>query len=89
MSLPPWFTSLYRLTLRSVSASALHQPRAVRSLRRLWRPVFEDAAHATKHAEFSTGTNAEAAESWLKEWQIRSVCFTFILLPCYLKLVHI
>lgn len=57
--LHPSFTSLYRLFLRTVSASVLHQPRAVADLRALWRPVFKDAAK--QH-------NPE----WLKTWDKRA-----------------
>ena len=42
--LPPSFTSLYRLFLRTSSTSVLHQNAARKQLRQLFRPVFDAAA---------------------------------------------
>ncbi|KAM6494008.1 hypothetical protein JOM56_010369 [Amanita muscaria] len=55
------FTSLYRLFLRTVSASVLHHPQATRNLRRLWRPVFEAGARVQQ----------SPCDSWLKLWNSR------------------
>jgi len=51
--------SLYRLTLRAISASVLHQPSAARNMRLLYRPIFEDAA--TRLADPS-------ARDWKAHW---------------------
>lgn len=58
MPLPPSFTSLYRLTLRALSASVSHESRRVRQLRALWRPVFDGHArllHRLEKAEEPEG----------------------------------
>jgi len=42
--LPPSFTSLYRLFLRTSSAAVLHHEAATRYVRTLWKPTFREAA---------------------------------------------
>ncbi|KAJ7647714.1 hypothetical protein FB45DRAFT_206925, partial [Roridomyces roridus] len=68
--LPPDFTSLYRLFLRTSAASVLHQPRATRYLRKLWRPTFEDAARATSQLQ-NQSHNRNELERWLESWHLR------------------
>ncbi|KAJ6497431.1 hypothetical protein C8R45DRAFT_127037 [Mycena sanguinolenta] len=73
MPLPPDLTSLYRLFLRTSSASVLHQNRGTRTLRRLWRPAFEDAARITNQLQtnsVSTDRRKEL-EIWLQAWHLR------------------
>ncbi|KIK68853.1 hypothetical protein GYMLUDRAFT_152993 [Collybiopsis luxurians FD-317 M1] len=72
-SLPSTFTSLYRLFLRTCSASVLHQNLATRHLRALWRPIFSDAAKVVKRLQTSDISPSERAglEKWLKDWDER------------------
>lgn len=51
MSTTKEFRSLYRLTLRALSASVLHQPAATRNLRSTFQGVFRD--HAAKLSTLS------------------------------------
>ncbi|KAF9059774.1 hypothetical protein BDP27DRAFT_1238110 [Rhodocollybia butyracea] len=70
MPLPPSFTSLYRLFLRTSSTSVLHQSLATRNLRSLWRPVFADAAQViTRLKNSQTSSDRETLENWLKNWE--------------------
>ncbi|KAJ7503192.1 hypothetical protein B0H11DRAFT_1988210 [Mycena galericulata] len=73
MSLPPSFTSLYRLFLRTAAASVLHQARATKALRKLWRPPFEDAAYVTARLQNDSlsSTNRNDLEVWLRAWHLR------------------
>ncbi|KAJ7579008.1 hypothetical protein C8J56DRAFT_796553 [Mycena floridula] len=68
-SLPPTFTSLYRLLLRTASASVLHHQAAKINLRRLYRPTFEDAAQVVRRLEQKPGD--PVLENWLKLWNER------------------
>ncbi|KAF9267470.1 hypothetical protein L218DRAFT_855372 [Marasmius fiardii PR-910] len=71
----PTFTSLYRLLLRTVSASVLHHKLATRNLRQLWRPVFDDAAHAMRELEKANDTGnlskSRQLQEWLDSWEKR------------------
>ncbi|KAJ7133742.1 hypothetical protein C8R43DRAFT_644917 [Mycena crocata] len=71
--LPSEFTSLYRLFLRTAAASVLHQPQATKSLRKLWRPVFEDAARVTTRlqADALSAAYRNDLEIWLQTWHLR------------------
>ncbi|KAJ7750093.1 hypothetical protein DFH07DRAFT_746435 [Mycena maculata] len=73
MTLPPDLTSLYRLFLRTSAASVLHQSRATRALRKLWRPTFEDAASVTAglQNEALSAVNRNDHEIWLQSWHLR------------------
>lgn len=73
MVLPHSFTSLYRLFLRTASASVLHHRAATRNLRALWRPVFEGGANATKQLQQLEGDDVarQGLETFLKEWNVR------------------
>lgn len=73
-SLPPSLTSLYRIFLRTISASVLHQPRSTRSIRYLYRPEFEAAANVIHKLQAETLDSNERVklESWLKVWNTRS-----------------
>ncbi|KAF8312209.1 hypothetical protein DL93DRAFT_1325060 [Clavulina sp. PMI_390] len=65
MSLPPSFRSLYRITLRALSASVAHHRAAARNMRRLYRPTFDQAA-----AVHMSPASMERA-SWLAEFDKR------------------
>ncbi|KAJ4468296.1 hypothetical protein J3R30DRAFT_1696558 [Lentinula aciculospora] len=67
--LPPSFTSLYRLFLRTSSASVLHQSLAVKNIRSLWRPIFADAAHVFK--KLQANPSDQALQNWLTDWETR------------------
>ncbi|KIJ66064.1 hypothetical protein HYDPIDRAFT_87182 [Hydnomerulius pinastri MD-312] len=49
--LPSSFKSLYRLVLRTTSASVLHHTTPRRSIRKLWRPVFDGAVQAIRNLQ--------------------------------------
>ncbi|TFK45018.1 hypothetical protein BDQ12DRAFT_673958 [Crucibulum laeve] len=70
--LPPAFTSLYRLFLRTSSASVLHHRKATRNLRTLYRPTFDAGAQVTKQLQNATDAiSREKLERWLKIWNQR------------------
>ncbi|RDB24877.1 hypothetical protein Hypma_007432 [Hypsizygus marmoreus] len=71
--LPASFTGLYRLFLRTCSASVLHHRVGTRNLRRLWRPTFDVAANVTRQLENNSQNNLEQAqlEEWLHKWEQR------------------
>lgn len=72
--LPPSLTSLYRIFLRTISASVLHQSRSTRTIRRLYRPEFEAAANVARKLQVEKLKSAERVklESWLEVWNARS-----------------
>jgi hypothetical protein len=73
LPLPESFTSLYRLFLRAASASVLHHPPAVRNVRSLWRPAFEDGVRAIRYIErVGNDGQVDATLDWYKEWTTRS-----------------
>ncbi|OSC98416.1 hypothetical protein PYCCODRAFT_1375217 [Trametes coccinea BRFM310] len=51
IALPSTFRSHYRLFLRAISASVLAHPDATARLRKLWRPVFDEAANVIQQIE--------------------------------------
>ena len=63
--LPMKFRSVYRLFLRALSASVLHHPAATTNLRRLYRPVFVEAAAVCRSLD------TPAAQRWMSEWHQR------------------
>ncbi|KAK7052851.1 hypothetical protein VNI00_004170 [Paramarasmius palmivorus] len=67
--LPPTFTSLYRLFLRTTSASVLHHTSATRNLRQLWKPVFSNAAQNIKKLE--QDPSRQEIQQWLDKWEKR------------------
>ncbi|KAJ7286924.1 hypothetical protein C8J57DRAFT_1215219 [Mycena rebaudengoi] len=71
--LPPTFTSIYRLFLRTSSASVLHHGSSTSNLRKLWRPAFEDAARVIGELQNSSLTTARRGELefWLQAWNLR------------------
>lgn len=75
---PPTFYSLYRLLLRSTSASVLSQPHATSTLRSLWRPVFVQAASIMARYMDTrlrpSRIRRNALNEWLREWDRRSKC---------------
>lgn len=75
--LPPSFTNVYRLFLRTTSASVLNHSSATRNLRKLWKPSFRDAAvtiRALESREERNQHSQDTLEKWLKEWYSRSKC---------------
>jgi hypothetical protein len=74
--LPPSFTSLYRLFLRTSSAAVLHHPAAKIALRKSWRPIFEGAVLVIRKLQNAPTLNTseqEAMEGWLIKWEGRSM----------------
>jgi len=73
--LPASFTSLYRLFLRTASASVLHHRTARLNLITRWRPTFDVAAKLTRELEHSpqdsTSTWRQERIDWLKIWNER------------------
>ncbi|PPQ76046.1 hypothetical protein CVT26_005380 [Gymnopilus dilepis] len=73
--LPPTFRSLYRLFLRTASASVLHQSSARQNLRARWRPIFDEGAKVTQEFQNkSEGASPEwirSREIWLNTWNKR------------------
>ena len=63
--LPTNFRSVYRLFLRALSASVLHHPVATTNLRRLYKPVFVQAAAINRSLD------PPAAQRWMSEWHQR------------------
>lgn len=74
LSLPPSFTSLYRLLLRTTSAAVLHHKAANRYVRILWKPSFREAATVIHKLQSPTLSTAERAplERWLSLWESNS-----------------
>ncbi|KAH9965446.1 hypothetical protein BC827DRAFT_1126452 [Russula dissimulans] len=68
MSLPPSFTSLYRLFLRASSVSVLHHQAATRHVRTLWKPTFREAA-VVIHKLQSPTPEKERLERWYCLWE--------------------
>jgi len=74
--LPPSFTSLYRLFLRTSSAAVLHHGAATRYVRTLWKPTFREAAVVVHELQSPTlGTSEkEQLEKWNSRWESSSEC---------------
>jgi len=89
-NLPPSFTSLYRLFLRTSSAAVLHHGAATRYVRTLWKPTFREAAVVVHKLQSPTlGTSEkEQLEKWHSRWELSSECQVDTLLrPTMLILV--
>uniref|UniRef100_A0A0W0F5P5 Fungal-type protein kinase domain-containing protein n=1 Tax=Moniliophthora roreri TaxID=221103 RepID=A0A0W0F5P5_MONRR len=71
--LPSTFTSLYRLFLRTTSASVLHYSPATRNLRQLWRPVFVDVAQNIKKIQddATAASSRREMQKYIEEWESR------------------
>ncbi|KAI9441546.1 hypothetical protein H4582DRAFT_1809959 [Lactarius indigo] len=69
--LPPSFTSLYRLLLRTSSVAVLHHKAATRYVRTLWKPTFREAGTVILRLQNPTLATAEKAqlEKWLCLWE--------------------
>jgi hypothetical protein len=74
--LPPSFTSLYRLFLRTSSAAVLHHGVATRYVRTLWKPTFREAAVVVHKLQSPTlGTSERVKlERWHSRWESTSEC---------------
>ncbi|EPQ55341.1 hypothetical protein GLOTRDRAFT_76713 [Gloeophyllum trabeum ATCC 11539] len=72
--LPPYFTSLYRLCLRATSAAVLHHHAATKSLRKILKPSFREAAKVLHgiHKGRLSDSSVEAKKKWLEEWNERA-----------------
>ncbi|KAN0130757.1 hypothetical protein V8E53_011432 [Lactarius tabidus] len=69
--LPPSFTSLYRLLLRTTSAAVLDHKAATRYVGPLWKPSFREAAtiiHRLQNPTLGTVEKAQL-ERWLCQWE--------------------
>lgn len=72
-SLPTEFRSLYRLFLRANSAVVLHHSPSKTQVRRLWRPVFDEAAfkiHRLHHPDICSSERMNIVR-WLYIWHKR------------------
>ncbi|PCH35723.1 hypothetical protein WOLCODRAFT_140046 [Wolfiporia cocos MD-104 SS10] len=70
--LPPSFTSLYRLFLRTSAVSVLGHRPAFRQLRILWRPCFESAAQVLHRVQRTSGDQErERLQRWYNVWEAR------------------
>ncbi|KAA1470506.1 hypothetical protein DENSPDRAFT_879758 [Dentipellis sp. KUC8613] len=69
-TVPSSFRSAYRLFLRAVSASVLHNKHAKRDLIRIWRPSFHDAAKVICKRDDRSLSAAERqrCEQWVDHW---------------------
>lgn len=69
----PHYISLYRLFLRSTAASVLADPEATSTLRRLWRPVFVQAAAVMRQLDRDDlpPEQREALTHWVTQWETR------------------
>jgi len=72
--LPPEFRSLYRLILRTSSASVLHARPATQRIRAMWRPTFDVAAGMARKVRHPPPTQdgartAARAQDWLNQWE--------------------
>jgi len=69
--LPPSFTGLYRLFLRTSSVSVLHHRAATRHIRTLWRPTFREAAVVIHKLQSPTLEYPEKGrlERWYRLWE--------------------
>ena len=74
--LPPSFTSLYRLFLRTSSAAVLHHGPATHYVRTLWKPTFREAAVVVRKLQSPTlGTSEKAQlEKWHSRWESSGEC---------------
>jgi hypothetical protein len=77
LKLPASFTSLYRLFIRATPPAVLHHAAATRRLRRLYRPIFQEAALAIRKLEDQQNlSNGERRHlnDWLDEFDKRGEC---------------
>lgn len=78
--LPASFRSLYRLFLRTSTASVLHHPVARVNLRQRWRPIFNQGAEMTLDVAYPPDTQSSewvhSRLACLQEWNDRSKSFT-------------
>lgn len=72
--LPLSFTSLYRLFLRTSSASVLHHRAATRYVRAQWKPTFREAAVVIHKLQSPTLeiSEKEQLEKWRSLWELSS-----------------
>ncbi|KAF8584836.1 hypothetical protein K439DRAFT_1105813 [Ramaria rubella] len=65
-------TSGYRLFLRATSAAVLHHATATKNIRKLYRPVFEEAARVEAKAHLTQEPQTrELLDRWLIDWNER------------------
>ncbi|KAF8507747.1 hypothetical protein JB92DRAFT_2958263 [Gautieria morchelliformis] len=65
-------TSTYRLFLRATSAAVLHHPTATRNIRKLYRPIFDEAANVDVQVKTTRDPQkTKLLEQWLVTWNKR------------------
>lgn len=75
-------TSTYRLFLRATSAAVLHHSTAKRNIRKLYRPIFDEAAQV--EVQLQTTQDPQASRTlrqWLVNWNNRGKKLLITLLP--------
>jgi len=77
-SLSSELSSVYRLFLRATAVSVLHHPSATSNLRKLYRPIFTEAARV----QFQIGTThsprtRKILGKWLVDWNQRGIVLEF------------
>jgi hypothetical protein len=87
--LPPSFTSVYRLLLRTSSAAVLHHKTATRYVRTLWKPTFREAATIILRLHNPTlgAAEKEKLERWLCLWESSSVYLKISRIELIIRLV--
>ncbi|KZV84638.1 hypothetical protein EXIGLDRAFT_776311 [Exidia glandulosa HHB12029] len=70
---PAGVRSAYRLTLRAISASVMHQSRSTHAIRRLYGPTFRGAAQVAQALRDDQLQPAERTRltGWLRTWNAR------------------
>ncbi|KAG8907619.1 hypothetical protein FRC01_007631, partial [Tulasnella sp. 417] len=67
-ALPPHFKSLYRSILRASSAAVLHHSTARTTLRKLYRPLFGEAATKLRAYPTASEQQRQETEAWFRNW---------------------
>ncbi|KIO34031.1 hypothetical protein M407DRAFT_3750 [Tulasnella calospora MUT 4182] len=67
-ALPHHFKSLYRSILRASSAAVLHHSTARTTLRKLYRPLFGEAASKFKVYPAASEQQRQEIEPWMRQW---------------------
>ena len=70
--LSPQLASTYRLFLRATSAAVLHHPTATRNVRKLYRPIFNEAAQVEVQLKTTQDPQtSKLLDQWLVNWNKR------------------
>jgi hypothetical protein len=74
ISLSSNLASVYRLFLRATTASVLHHSTATSNLRKLYRPIFTEAARVESQSRTTKDPETrEALQKWLIDWNERGI----------------